>query len=494
MPEQPNTLTIDGPAKPGTETEQPTKAAESVPNLEAAIASFGDVFSGRKKKEPAKDDKAETSPVPEKEKAEKDKADVKSDTEKVEPEHKPKPKAKAPQKPALDETRMAEIAAEAGARASTETISRIDAAKEKAKTEKPAEDFKPPKEYAEQYAAFKVMAKAKPDKYGSLTEEFKSFVKEEESYIKQWKRDHPGETWNGEDEQHNEFYLRATPLYDDADFRRAEINLELGETKKEIRREALEEVEPKLKKLDEMERNETLREIQPVIATAERDAMGSILKAIDPAYDKFIDPAELVKLKDEDPVAFDIALAVASDAVPFVAEVTRLWKSKGAVKAQENNPLHQYIHNYATSMMYLIKKLPAEDQLRDGKKFATWNEFNAMAPAQQANYWIVSDQDLIERKLLDAQTIAKERVASEDKKLSSWAKRKGLSNGNANNPAPKPAQEKKQEESKPLPARENNGSPSIGSRTQVSPNAQPSPDSQASHMVDFGKIFNGFKV
>jgi hypothetical protein len=500
-------LTIDGPEK-ATETEKPAKqTAEQKVSFDKAMEVFGEIQSGRKKpkekvEEPAKEIEKDKKPgEQEKPAGDANKLDEKpkeeSEKGKAEGEsHKPKPKARektTQRNPPLDDRVLAEIAADAGARAGAETISRIE--KERTKqAETTADTFKPPKEYTEQYAAFKVMAKAKPDKYGGLVEDFKTFVKQEEDYIKQWKRDHPGEAWNGEADEHNDFYQKATPTYEDSDLRRAEINLELGETKKEIRREVLEEVTPKLKELDDLKRNETLRELQPAIATAERTAMGSILKAIDPAYEKFTEPAELVKLKDEDPMGFDIAIQVASDALPFVSEVTRLFQSKGAIQASNDNPLHKYIFNYAAKMQELIAALPAEDQLRDGKKFSTWNNFYAMTPAQQANHWTVTDQDLIERKMLDAAEIARERFANEDKKLSGWAKRKGMSNGSASNSAPKAEEQKKEQEVKPALAKETSSSPSVGSRTQVGSGGQPAPSSTPAWADQFGSILSGRKL
>jgi len=497
MAEQENTvLTVDGPVK--AEPEKPAKQTEEQKvSFDKAMEVFGEIQSGRKKpkektEEPAKPVEGDKSAG----NVDQPKPYGKTDEKPKDDSHKPKPKARektTQRNPPLDDRVLAEIAADAGARAGAETVSRIEKERNK-QAETTADTFKPPKEYTEQYAAFKVMAKAKPDKYGGLVDDFKKFVKEEEDYIKQWKRDHPGEAWNGEDEQHNDFYQKATPTYEDADLRRAEINLELGETKKEIRREVLEEVQPKLKELDDLKRNETMRELQPAIATVERAAMGSILKAIDPAYEKFTDPAELVKLKDEDPMGFDIAIQVASDALPFVSEVTRLWKSKGAVKAEENNPLHRYIHAYATKMMDLISALPPEEQLRDGKKFSTWNNFNKLTPAEQEKHWTITEQDLIERKMLDAQEIARERFANEDKKLTSWAKRKGMTPGSASNSAPKTEEPKKESEPKPAPVKETNGSPSVGSRTQVGSGGQPAPSSTPAWADQFGSILSGRKL
>jgi hypothetical protein len=510
MAEENTVLTVDGPEKATAEPAKPKQTEEQKVSFEKAMETFGQIASGRKKpkekvEEPAKTvEKDKKSSEQEKPKEDANKLNEKTQEEgdkgkAEETVHTPKPRSRektTQRNPPLDERVLAEIAADAGARAGAATISHLEK-EEKARNQRRAEnddDFKPPKEYTEQYAAFKVMAKAKPDKYGGLVDDFKRFVKEEEDYIKQWKRDHPGEPWNGEADEHNDFYQKATPTYEDADLRRAEINLELGETKKEIRREVLEEVTPKLKELDDLKRNEILRELQPAIATAEKAAMGSILKAIDPAYEKFTEPAELVKLKDEDPMGFDITIQVASDALPFVSEVTRLWKSKGAVKAEENNPLHRYIHDYASKMMELISALPAEEQLRDGKKFSTWNNFSKLSPAEQEKHWTITDQDLIERKMLDAQEIARERFANEDKKLTSWAKRKGMTNGSANNSALKPADDKNKEEPKPAPAKENSGSPSVGSRTQVGSGGQPAPSSKPAWVDQFGSILSGRKL
>ncbi len=498
MAEEKTLLTIDGPEKAAVETEKPKpQTAEQKVSFEKAMETFGQIASGRKKpekkvEEPAKEIDKDKKPA-EQEKPKEEKTNVDDKAKEEGDLHKPKSKAKAQPKPALDETKLAEIAAEAGGRAAGAAIERIEKEKAKVEKEKP-DEFKPPKDYVQQYEAFKVMAKAKPDQYGGLVDDFKKFVGEEEAYIKQWKRDHPGEPWNGEADEHNDFYQKVTPTYDDADLRRAEINLELGETKKEIRREVLEEVQPKLKELDDLKRNETIRELQPVIEKVEKTAMGSILKAIDPDYEKFTEPAELVKLKDQDEDHFEIALTAAQYALPFVSEVTRIFNSKGAVKADDNNPTHREIYGYASNMMDLIKKLPAEDQVRDGKKFATWQDYYAMAPALQKNHWTVSEQDLIERRMLDAQIIAKERTDNLNKKRDAWLKRNGATGSNANNPPPKPEATKKEQETKPAPARESNGSPSVGSRTQVGSGGQPAPSSTPSWVQPFESIFSGRKL
>ncbi len=492
------TVIESAPPAPATEVpaaEAPKEAKQEV-SLDTAMQVFGDTLTyglGKKKKESPAEKPADKKPTEPSDKQE-DHSNNESDKnigddkpKESSQQHKPKPKSKPVQRQELDETKLAEIAAEAGGRAASDAISRIERAKVD-KVDKPVvESFRPPKEYADQFETFKVMAKSKPDKYGSLVDDFKTFVKQEDDYIKDWKREHPGEAWDSEAEEHSTFYDRATPQYDDGDFRKAEITAELADARKELRKEVLDEVEPRLKKLDEMERAETLRSLQPVVATAERSAMGAILSAIDPTYEKFTDPAELAKLKDEDPVAFDITLAVASDALPFVTEVTRLWKGKGAVKAQDT-PLHNYIFAYGQKMGELIKQLPAEDQMRDGKKFATWQEIDAMTPAQQAKHWTLSEDDLIHRKLLDAQEIAKERVAAETKKLDAWAKRKGIANATAQQLSPKQAAS---EPAKPAPAKAENGSPSVGTRTQVGPSPTPAPSSEPGHMLDFGKLFNG---
>ncbi len=483
-------------------TEQP-KATEKPKDvtLEKAIEEFGDTFTyglGKKKK-------AEKPSPPEQpikpESDEKNKKDAKDGKDKAteeaaekpkeeEPPRKPKPKPKVSEPP-LSESRLAEIAADAGGRAASAAITQIQTAAAKVEKEKETEDFKPPKEYADQYQTFKVMAKSKPDQYGKLPDEFKTFVKEEETYIKTWKREHPGETWNGEADEHNDFYQRATPTYDDKDFRKAEYAVELADARKELRKEVLDELDPRLKKLDEMERNETLRSLQPTVAVAERTAMGTILKAIDPDYEKFVEPEALVKLKEQDEDHFEIAIEVAKDALPFVAEVTRLWNSKGAIKADNNNLAHKYIFTYATQIGEAIKALPADDQMRDGKKFATWDEFGQMTATQQAKHWTLSDQDLIARKLLDAQAIAKERTDFINKKRDAWAKRMGGTPGNAQNPPPKPAAPKPEPPAKPLPVKENNGSPSVGSRTQVSPNSEPAPSSEPDYLKQFASVFAG---
>lgn len=506
------TATVEAPTQAPAQNEiiDPTKVEIQVPSatdkkaFDEGMKIFGEVFTGKfgKKKpsepeKPAQSDKAKEEDKGAK-KEEKQEDTVKTTDEKLTEDgapaqHKPKTKPKAQPRPAIDETRIAEIAAEAGARASTETITRMEA--EKSKVDKSvAESFKPPAEYVDQFETFKVLAKLNPDKYANIVDEFKKFTREEESYIADWKRSNPGQKWDSEADEHNDFYERATPAYDEKDFRRAEIRREWAETKKEIRQEVLDEVQPKLHELDELKRTETIRSLEPQVAVAARSAMGAILKAIDPAYEKFVPPEELPKLRDENPMAFDIALEVGRDALPFVSEVTRLFKSNGAIKAEEKNPLHHYIYTYAAKMMELIKALPADEQLRDGKKFATWDEFSKLSAAKQESYWTIGEQDLIDRKLLDAKEIAKERFGIEEKKLEKWAKHKGLAVSNANKTLPKSGSPESKTDETPVIPRDTNGSPSVGSRTQVGVETTPTPGARPSYLDQFGAIMSGRKL
>lgn len=459
-------------------------AGKPKPRKPVELGGIGRVAGDPVKPKESKEEKKESEKKPdEKEKAPDEKA---GEGKPKEPEVAPaKPeKRKAREQKPIDEERIAEIVATATAKAAQQ--------QPPPKPDKPQEEAIP-SEYKDKYEVLKEMA-TRNAKNADLPKKLIEFAKQEDDYIKQWKRENPGEKWNAEDDIHSDFYNRATPVWDEGEFRKAEIGIAIKEQEKEIREKVLSELDPRLKKIDELEQTNKLRDLAPQIASVERQTMGAILETINADYAKKVEPDELKKLADEDPVAFEVAIELGREAIPFAAEVTRLWNSNGAIKADSNNPLHQHIFGYGQEIAKLIKQLPEDDQQRDGKHFATWTEYNQMSQAQQNKHWTLTGDDLIKRKILDAQELAKEKYKGIESKFESWATKRGLAKGSAQNISQNGGKEKEPTTTKPAPDKDKLPSPSTTGRTSITTDSAKNASTEDAYMDSFANVLAGRRV
>jgi hypothetical protein len=55
--------------------------------------------------------------------------------------------------------------------------------------------------------------------------EYRNFLKKEQAYVSKWVKEHPGQAFEGEDSEHEDFYERETPDLDDKQVQRWETEM-----------------------------------------------------------------------------------------------------------------------------------------------------------------------------------------------------------------------------------------------------------------------------
>jgi len=391
----------------GTATEKTTvltpgaDKAPPAPGLidnEAARLLTERFLNGNRETKP----KAKTKPTP----AEKPQEDATPKTD-DESKAKAKPKAKAAPAPEpahepLDYDRLGEAVGKA-VKAATD-------AQPKGAQPAPASDAELPAKEQRKLEYLRVMEMANPDKYKDVATRYAEGLKKSSDYEATWKREHPGETFDKADPQHDAFFDTVAVDWEDDDY---------AEAMADARAQALR---------DEMASKERQRTLEPQARQAAAESARTLLgelggdaaaEALNP--DGTVDPA---KLADLDPVKADVLQRSANVAVAIGTEIERLFN--GTVTYDSANRMHKDISAFALATEAAMLARPTTDQTQDGKQFAPAGKYHAMSAAQRAKHWTFTAPDLRYLAVQDLKTGAEKLLADREKEFSTWAEKKGM--------------------------------------------------------------------
>lgn len=251
-----------------------------------------------------------------------------------------------------------------------------------------------------------------PKKYGGILKEFVEFNKAESVHIRKWEKEHPGQAFDKDAPEHDDFYDDAKPDVSEADLRKAlrsvakreareEMAPEMAEIKREIR---LGKVEPRARELSDSVTTRVMSEIHADFADAKKLA--------------------------EDPIAKAVSDQVTPVANAYVGTLVRLFE--GAEAFDNQNPLHNEISALAIDTEAKLAALSPEDKADEaGRTFATKAEFSMMSPAERKRHWVLAPEHVafvIEGNLAEK---AKAMYESEQKRLDAWAQKRGFAKPDA---------------------------------------------------------------
>lgn len=360
------------PRSEDTPTETPEQLADQAREKLAKTEGFWNRVN------PPKEDKPKTDTPPKDE---------------TPPEKKPKAKAKepapAPAEPKGKRRKEQEIDPIEIARATGQEIAR-EMAREKPPTlpKEPEVELELPEEFAPDVAVFDEMSKLKPKEYGDIRKKLAKYAKAEDDYRNKWEGDHPGEEFDPESDEHDDFYKKIKPDYDQRDFESAKESL--------IEQRAAARAEERLaKKYEEREQQrEKASQIKPEIEREMVGLMGEMLKEADP------DNAELAKdwasiqtIDEKNPLLADVMFHVHEDIKPVLEATIRLFRSID--KADENNPVHQRVFALIGESEQQVLRLPVRDRYDEqGRLFATQADYQRMNPSDRQRHWYIGEKEL----------------------------------------------------------------------------------------------------
>lgn len=315
-----------------------------------------------------------------------------------------------------------------------------------------------PAEFQPDVAVFEEMARLEPKRYGNIKKELSKYATAESEYIAKWESEHEGETYNGDADEHNAFYAKIRPNYDQKDFKLAEKSL----LKQEVRREVSEDL--RTREAETERRRELASKIQPEVDRDMFDTLGDMVREIDPnnaALTK--DWNSLKELDEKNSLLSEVMVNVHNETKPVVTAAMRLFRSVDAY--DRNNPVHQRIANVIASAEQELSRLPIKDRYNEGKLFATQDDFSKMSPAEQSKHWYIDEQMTLHVIRGQAISRAKSIYEREDARLSKHSKRANAAQL-ANQPSAKKPDVAPQQ-------RTDNGSPSVSGRGTLPGDGQP---------------------
>lgn len=388
----------------------PNPAIEKIID-EKAIATFTDEFLGNGKSEDKPADKP-ADEVPPKPSA----------------APKGKPKAKAAVKPAPTARPLSTDDIAQVARTVATEFKKSDEPKPAAEVES-----KLSADEQKRVATLKHMETANPEKYKGVTKRYEDSLSKFYDYADKWEKDHPGETFDEDAEEHKEFREANEKGLDweDEDYTDARADIKAKEAVENFRKE-------NGQKFEQLEQQEKLRQSAPAIATARvnnaRDffeKLGGEFKDL-LAENGVVDTKLGAKLSGEDPIQWEIATNSADLTEKLVEENYKLFNALTPFDVK--NPLHTAVNGLILSKEAQLMALPAEDQLDgQGRKFYPVNEYWKLSDAQRKHGWTFTQKE-VEALLINATLKqAKTQIKAEQEKFDRVLKARGIT------PTPKPA-------------------------------------------------------
>lgn len=311
-----------------------------------------------------------------------------------------------------------------------------------------------PEEFRSDAAVFEEMARLDPKRYGNIKRELAQYAQAETDYIAKWEKEHDGETFDGDADEHDAFYNKIRPNYDQKDFKAAEKSLLKNEVRNEVRKEVSEEI--RTREVESERRREKAAQIQPEVDRLMIATLGDMIREVDPDNGELAkDWASMQTLDEKNPLLADVMVAVHNETKPAILSTMRLFRSVEAPDA--NNPVHQRVFNLIENAEQRISQLPIKQRYdEEGRLFATQSDYSKMSTADKAKHWYIGEQETI--ALLKGQAIAQTKDIYKRKtdEIARYTKRQNATE------QPKPAEQKKTDATPP--SRSDNGSPSVSGR------------------------------
>jgi hypothetical protein len=427
---------IKSDAAPVKLSDDKTKTAESSPDKKAAeksdkppkeypaVSAFAEDFiTGNRSNKPLKSEENTQGD------------DVSTEKEKAKlPERKAddKPKEPAPTKKAvIKPTAPAPLTAADIAKAAAEGVAsamKTSSPKEEKKDSSPADpDADVPDEEKKRFAVLRFMEKQDPSKFKGIADKYKSQLKTLADYAAKWRKDHPGEEFDDEAEEHAEFFEKNDMdlPWDADDFTDAKAEM-IAEKK------VAEATAETNKKLSIIEREKKALEAKPLIEQHQVVAAREYWKRVGGEFDGIvlengqIDQVKIKELMEKNPDYLKVTVDSAKR-LDALVETAYLLK-KGLVDFDPKKPAHEYLSQFAAYKEQELMSRPADQQLdAEGRQFKPSTQYyNIPVEERTRSYWTFNETDLAALLASDESRKMQAFITAEEEKHNRWAKARGL--------------------------------------------------------------------
>lgn len=394
--------------------EPPPKAAADKPKEQAEQAGLKAFYKQHFHKDP----KAEPEPP---------KPEPKVEPKEPKPEPKPRRRSPAPRPPSVAD--IGKAVGEAVREAIQPKVEKKD--EPASKLDEGLDD-----DEKETLRVLQEMATLNPDKHKELPGKFATGQRELRKYEKQWEKEHPGEDFKIDAEEHAEFLEKHNPEWSDGDFTKAERSL----IKKEVKDEVSKEFQPKLSEIQQRERE---REAAPVIHNEAIAAAKQFWGQMPEQYkgvlnaDGTVNDDILNKIQQEDPDGYEEVMKVATGLNHEIVELRKLFPMEEGkprlIDFDPGNPIHRAIDAFGVQLEQDILHNPPDKQLNDeGDQFLPNDQYYRLPKAERKGHWTLTFKEVKDGLILDRAERVKKAIKDLEERFLRRAKsRNFVQNGEA---------------------------------------------------------------
>lgn len=400
--EQPQQAKAPAPDAPeeGKDTMAMDEAAK-----EASLMLL-DKLMGEEREEAKEEAKPAEKPAPKKKEAPKLKT---SDPVREEPKEDQKPEEKpAPRRRPLSAEKITEVASQAAAKATAETLRQIEesrAAQQRAAAEAAAkeQEIQIPEVLREDVEKLQAVQKLHPDLYKGrdLAKEFIDSAKRESEYERKWRKENPGAEFDWSDSEHEEFVDGNAIEVDEDHLKEADRQL----LKEQAIREAEERFQQKYgKDLEEVRRSKAEAQLAPIRQQVDEMASKSLLEALRPdLVDTFgKDRAKAIEEIKNDAISVEAVTAVEQWSMPALDAAVRVLNNPNGYS--EKSPEVKTLVEAAIRTEKIMESVPRDERpvTEDGRRFSTLKDYANMPSSQRSKYYTVQDESLVTQLIIKA--------------------------------------------------------------------------------------------
>lgn len=390
--------------KPRDGAEQPAEETPAEETIDEEVQKKPEPKAEAAKPEPKQEPKTKE---PAAEKKAKTKAKV------VEPAPTPEPDESEPE-PRLDVNELVDRTARAVAR---------EVRREEPKPEYRIVEPEIPAEERKLQSHLAELEKLYPENYGKVAEQRKKFVSKLRTYEEKWLADHPGEEFNPDAEEHNDFYA-SDPLNNVSQEHLAEAIAEVRVRERMAQLEGRIEASERRREVEPKAAGEAARVARSVVEAIDKDVFGSLVKA-----DGTIDRAAAEAAEESDPIRAPIVVHAAREAARMSGEMVKLYN--GVVKADpDSNPLHSQLLNFGQEVeRRMLSAKPSQwkdPRGRSHSAFLPSDEYWQLSDMERRKYWTFDADDMAGFIAQEIQNDAKTMIEREEKRFTSAAQKRGM--------------------------------------------------------------------
>ena len=288
----------------------------------------------------------------------------------------------------------------------------------------------------------------KDSKYKGIRNKHLDYLTKLSQYKTEWLKDNPSGKFSLDDIEHEDFISGNQPSYDINDFTDARITVKARSLIQEQERSYRDQIEELRSSVDEGNMKEELQ-------AASNSSVAEIVKIADESYLKVVQDGGGDALKDSDPVAHDVLNEVLSSNEKALYELEKLTHPSKKFRLNINNETHKKLIDFAIQKEKDISNLPLNDQMHQGKRFATTQQWQSMNETQRLSYWRIQPEHIKAMYISDVGQDAKNRIDKQREVFDKYVQHKsGQKSSPKKNEQPKPAQQKRVKTNPPSTAGE----------------------------------------